>query len=150
MITKPTTIPEGFHTLTPMLCVADAIGAIRFYERVFDAAVTERHDEVGRKVSNATLAIGDSLLMLSDESSDHSKEHAGEGWPRSPKTLRGSSASIYVYVSDAEAVCGRAATEGARVISPVRDREWGDRVGSFEDPFGHIWNVATHVRRAPH
>ena len=149
MSTNPTT-PEGFHTLTPMLCVADAIGAIRFYERVFDATVTARHDEVGGKVSNATLAIGDSLLMLSDEFSEHSREHASEGWPRSPKTLRGSSGSLYVYVSDAEAVFARAEAEGVRVISPVRDREWGDHVGSFEDPFGHIWNVATYVGRLPH
>jgi PhnB protein len=141
---------QGYHTLTPMLSVDDAIRAIEFYQRVFDAEVTERHDEPGGKVSNATLRIGDSLLMLSDESSEHSREHASEGWPRSPKSLRGSSASIYVYVPDAEDVFRRAVAERARVIAPVADKEWGDRVGSFQDPFGHVWNVATHLAVLPH
>ncbi|HTF34268.1 MAG TPA: VOC family protein [Myxococcota bacterium] len=150
MATTSSVIPEAFHTLTPFLCVADAVRAIEFYKRVFDATVIERHDEPGGKVSHATLRIGDSPLMLSDEFSQHSQEHRGEGWPRSPKSLRGSSASLYMYVANTEAVFERALAEGARVISPVADKEWGDRLGSFEDPFGHIWNVATHVARLPH
>ncbi len=143
-------LPEGFHTLTPILCVSDAIAAIKFYERVFDASVKERHEEDSGRVSNAVLAIGDSSLMLSDELSEHAKEHAGEGWPKSPESLRGSSGAVYVYIGEVDAVFARAIAAGARVISPVEDKPWGDRVGSFEDPFGHIWNVATYSKRLPH
>lgn len=150
MDVKSNPIRKGFHTVTPMLCVNDAARAIAFYQRVFDATVIEHHVEAGGKVSNATLKIGDSPLMLSDESSEHSREHANEGWPKSPKSLRGSSASVYVYVPNAESVFERAVAEGARVISPVSDKEWGDRLGSFEDPFGHVWNVATHFAELPH
>jgi PhnB protein len=140
-------VREGFATLTPVLSVSDAIAAIRFYEKVFDARVLERHDEVGGKVSNAALAIGDSSLMLSDEFSEHSRQHAGEGWPKSPKSLGGSSASLYLYVADADAVLARAVAEGARTIRPATDRPWGDRIASFEDPSGCVWTVATHLRR---
>jgi uncharacterized glyoxalase superfamily protein PhnB len=132
------------------LCVSDAIAAIKFYERVFDATVRERHEEASGKVSNAVLAIGNSSLMLSDESSEHSKAHAEEGWPKSPKSLRGSSASLYVYVVDADAILERAAAAGVRVIRPVSAAAWGDRLGSFEDPSGHVWNVATHIKPLPH
>jgi len=150
MAKDSTKVREGFRTLTPILCVSDAVAAIRFYERVFDASVLERHDEMGGKVSNAALAVGDSSLMLSDEFSEHSRQHAGEGWPQSPKSLGGSSASLYLYVPDADAVLARAMAEGARTIRPATDREWGDRVASFEDPFGQVWTVATHVTRLPH
>jgi len=150
MATKSIVIPEGFHTLTPLLCVADAVRAIEFYKRVFEATVIERHDEPSGKVSHATLRIGDSPLMLSDEFSQHSQAHSGGGWPRNPKALRGSTASLYVYVANSETVFERAVAEGVRVISPVADREWGDRLGSFEDPFGHVWNVATHIAKLPH
>jgi PhnB protein len=150
MDAKSNPVRKGYHTVTPMLCVNDAARAIEFYQRVFDATVIEHHAEAGGKVRNATLRIGDSPLMLSDESSEHLREHANEGWPKSPKSLRGSSASVYVYVPHAESVFERAVAEGARAISPVRDREWGDRLGSFEDPFGHVWNVATHFAVLPH
>lgn len=88
--------------------------------------------------------------MLSDESSEHSMQYAGEGWPKSPKSLGGSSASLYLYVSDADAVLAQAVAEGARMIRPASDRAWGDRVASFEDPFGYMWTVAAHVTRWPH
>jgi PhnB protein len=141
---------RGYHTITPSLCVRDARAAVKFYVAAFDAKVIEQHDEPDGKISNVTLRIGDSPLMVSDETSQHALDHAHEGWPRSPHWAGEPSASMYIYVPDADAVVARAVEAGATVIAPVQDREWGDRLGGFRDPFGHIWNVATHVAELAH
>jgi len=88
--------------------------------------------------------------MLSDETSAHYREHAQEGWARSPAPPRGASASMYVYVPDVDEVFRRAISAGATPIAPVADQPWGDRLGGFRDPFGHIWSVATHIAVMAH
>ncbi len=76
--------------------------------------------------------------MLVDEMS----EHGALG----PKSLKGSPVAIHIYVSDADATAEQAVSAGAKVTMPVSDMFWGDRYGQLEDPFGHRWSIATHVR----
>jgi uncharacterized glyoxalase superfamily protein PhnB len=60
--------------------------------------------------------------------------------------LKGSPVTIHLYVEDVDAFAARAIAAGAKVTMPVADMFWGDRYGQFEDPFGHRWSIATHVR----
>lgn len=129
-------IPEGYHSITPYLVVDDAAGAIDFYRRAFGAQERMRMNTPAGKVGHAELKIGDSMLMLADEM-------PGSGM-RSPKSLGGTPAGIFVYVEDVDTVFNQAVSAGAKVEMPVADQFWGDRYGKLKDPFGHSWSLATH------
>jgi PhnB protein len=135
MATKP--IPEGYHTVTPYLSVDDAAKAIDYYKKAFGAKERVRMDAPGGKIGHAELEIGDSLVMLADSFPQSST--------KPPKELGGTSASVFMYVEDVDAVVKRAVDEGATVTMEVADQFWGDRFGSVQDPFGHSWALATHV-----
>ena len=135
-ITKP--IPDGMHTVTPHLVCAGASDAIEFYKKAFDATETSRLPAPDGKLMHASIRIGDSTLMLVDEAPQHGM--------LGPKSLKGSPVIIHLYVNDADAVAARAAAAGAKITMPVSETFWGDRYGQLEDPFGHHWSVATHVK----
>ena len=129
-------IPDDRPRVSVYLCVDGAAEAIEFYTSVL--GFTElRRMEFGDRVGHCELALGDSLVMLSDE------------WPEvgvvSPRTLGGTPVSMSVYVEDADAVFDAATAAGATVLRPVEQQFYGDRSGQFEDPWGHRWGVATHV-----
>jgi uncharacterized glyoxalase superfamily protein PhnB len=63
-----------------------------------------------------------------------------------PKALKGTPVTVHLYVEDVDAFAARAAQAGAKITMPVADMFWGDRYGHLEDPFGHRWSVATHVK----
>ena len=63
---------------------------------------------------------------------------------RGPKSLRGTPVNIYLYVEDVDRIVAQATAAGAKVLMPVEDQFWGDRTGTIEDPFGHVWYVSTH------
>jgi PhnB protein len=129
-------IPEGYHTVTPYLIVRGGTDAIEFYKGAFGAVEHERvHDDCGN-VRHAEISIGDSRIMLADESP--------ELRALSPKTIGGSPVSIHLYVEDVDAVVAKAVAAGASLTRPVADQFYGDRVGGITDPFGHRWFVATH------
>ena len=133
-MTKP--IPEGFHTVTPYLAVKGAADAIAFYDRALGA--TERFRfENGGKVAHAEIQIGDCVIMLSDE--------WPEGGHLSPQSLGGTTTSLHIYVDDVDSAFQRAIDAGAKEERAVQDQFYGDRSGTFLDPFGHRWNLATHV-----
>lgn len=134
-------IPDGYPRVTPYLIVDDASAAIDFYKSVLDATERMRMGGPDGKVGHAELGIGDSVIMLADE---HPEMDA-----RGPKTVGGTPVSLHVYVEDADSVFERAIESGAEALRPVEDKFYGDRSGSFEDPFGHHWNVATHVEEVP-
>jgi PhnB protein len=100
-------------------------------------------DPDGTTVNHAMLTIGDTTIMLSDPSSQDVRESGSKGTYRTPLMLGGSSVHLYVYVANVDEVFKRALEAGAKVIDPVEDRDWGDRIGGIEDPFGHVWWVAT-------
>jgi PhnB protein len=135
MPTKP--IPEGYHTLSAYLAVDDAAKAIDWYKRAFGAKEVVRMHGPDGKVGHAELQIGDSKLMLSDP------------FPQAamtpPKELGGSTAGLFMYSADVDAVVKKAVDEGASVVMEVADQFWGDRFGTIADPFGHTWSIATHV-----
>jgi PhnB protein len=132
-------IPDGYHTLTPVLVLDDATSAIDFYKRAFGArelGVMPTAD--GKRVMHAELQIGDSRLMLSDDFPEY-------GGSRSPKALGGTTGSLHIYVPDAEAAFKRAVDAGATVAMPLADAFWGDRYGVVVDPFGLQWGISTHI-----
>ena len=131
-------IPDGMHTLTPHLVCAGAADAIEFYKAAFGAVEGGRLAGPDGKLMHAMVRIGDSALMLVDEMS-------GCG-VLGPKALKGTPVTIHLYVKDADAVTTRAITAGATVVMPLQDMFWGDRYGVVEDPFGHRWSIATHMR----
>jgi PhnB protein len=135
MATQP--IPEGYSTISPYLAVDDAAEAIAYYKKAFGAEETVRMDAPDGKIGHAELKIGDSHVMLSDPFPQASTTP--------PKELGGTSASIFMYVEDVDAVVQKAVDAGATVTMEVDDQFWGDRFGSITDPFGHIWSIATHV-----
>lgn len=129
-------IPDGYHSVTPYLIVDGAKRALEFYRQAFGAELLLCVDAPGGKVGHAEIRIGDSLVMLADE-----HPHMGAKGPRS---YGGSPISLMVYVEDCEEVFARALAAGAKVVRPLADQFYGDRVGSLEDPFGHQWHIATH------
>ena len=139
MPVKP--IPEGYHTVTPYLAVDDAAEAIEYYKTVFGAKERVRMDAPGGKIGHAELEIGDSLVMLSDP--------FPQATTRPPKELGGTSVSVFMYVEDVDAVVQQAVDAGATITMEVADQFWGDRFGSVQDPFGHLWSIATHVEDVP-
>jgi PhnB protein len=137
---KAQPIPEGMRTVTPHLICAGAADAIEFYKKAFGAVETARLPGPQGKIMHAMLRIGDSAVMLVDE--------MPEWGALGPKALKGSPVTIHLYVDDVDAFAARAVKAGAKITMPVEDMFWGDRYGKLEDPFGHHWSVATHVRDA--
>lgn len=131
-------IPHGMHTITPHLVCAGAAAAIEFYKEAFGAVEVDRLAGPDGKLMHAMLRIGDSPLMLVDE---FPEMHA-----LGPKALGGSSITIHLSVVDADASFKRAAAAGATPRMPVTDMFWGARYGLVQDPFGHLWSIATQVR----
>jgi PhnB protein len=134
-------IPEGYPRVTPYLIVDDGAAAIGFYTSVLGAGERMRMAGPDGKVGHAELNVGDSVIMLADE---HPEMNAV-----GPKTVGGTPVSIHVYVEDSDSVFERAIAAGAKSLAPMENKFYGDRSGSFEDPFGHHWNVATHVEDVP-
>jgi PhnB protein len=139
MATKP--IPEGYHSITPYLCVDDAAQAIDYYKKAFGANETVRMAGPDGKIAHAELEIGDSRVMLSDAFPQFTT--------RPPKELAGTSVGIFMYVEDVDAVVKRASDVGGTITMEVADQFWGDRFGALTDPFGHLWTIATHVEDVP-
>ena len=130
-------IPKGYNTVTPYLVIKGAAKAIDYYKNVFGATVVVRMDGPGGKVGHAELQIGDSRIMLADENLEMGH--------RSAHTIGASPVSLYVYLPDVDKVVQRAVAEGAKIQRPVEDQFYGDRSGFIQDPFGHLWGIATHV-----
>jgi PhnB protein len=131
-------IPEGYHSITPFLVVKNCADAIEFYKKAFDAEERYRMNMPDGKVGHAELKIGDSVLMLADEFPEMKS--------LSPKSIGGSPVSMYVYVQDVDAMFNNAVTAGGIVLDGVKDQFWGDRYGRLEDPYGHLWSIATHKK----
>jgi PhnB protein len=137
MAAKVNPIPGGYHTVTPYLTVNDAARAIDFYKKAFRAQEIMRMDTPNGKIGHAEIKIGDSVVMLGDEmpgSACHS-----------PTALGGTTAGVFIYVTDVDAAYKQAVDAGAKADMPPANMFWGDRYGRLTDPFGHSWSIATHV-----
>ncbi|MEE9425641.1 MAG: VOC family protein [Methylococcales bacterium] len=134
MTVKP--IPESFHSVTPYLSIKGATEALEFYKRAFNAKEMFRLPAPNGDIGHADILIGNSHIMLSDQ--------CEESPIPSPQALGGSPVGLYVYVDDVDMLFEQAINAGATEIKPVEDQFYGDRTGTLEDPFGHIWFLATH------
>jgi PhnB protein len=134
-------IPDGYHTVTPYLALRDAARAIEFYKKAFGAKEELRIPGPGSKIGHAEIVIGDSHIMLADEHPE--RGHLG------PQSRGGSTVSIMLYLENVDAVVERAVAAGAKLLMPVADQFYGDRMGGLEDPFGQVWYVATHTEDVP-
>lgn len=130
-------IPDNYPGVTPYLYVDGASAAIEFYRAVFGAPERMRMADPTGKIGHAEIEIGDSVIMLADE--------FPELGIKGPNAYGGSSSSLSVYVEDVNAVFEMAITNGATSVRPVKSEFYGDRLGTFLDPFGHSWSVATHM-----
>lgn len=134
---KVSATPAAYHTVTPYLIVKGAAQAIDFYQTVFGASEMMRLPGPNGTIVHAEIKIGDSPVMLADEM-------PGMEF-RSPSSIGGSSVGLLLYVEDVDACAAKAVAAGAAVVKPVQNQFYGDRSGTFTDPFGHVWTIATHV-----
>jgi PhnB protein len=131
-------VPEGHYTVTPQLTLDNAAKAIDWYKKALGAEEVSRAVGPDGKIMHAEIRIGNSLIMLNDEM----------GGGKSPKTIGGSPASLWIYVEDCDALFNRAVAAGGQVppgpMGQLSDQFWGDRTGSVIDPHGYLWTIATH------
>ena len=131
-------VPTGFHTLTPHITVRNADQALEFYKKAFGAEVQNIARMPNGKVMHAALQIGDSKLMLNEESPEFGA--------LSPLATGGSGVMLHIYLENVDAAFDRAVSAGAQVKMPLMDQFWGDRYGVIADPYGHKWSLATHIK----
>jgi PhnB protein len=130
-------VPKGYSSVTAYLVAQDAAKAIDYYKDVFGAKETMRMPAPGGRIGHAELTIGDSKIMLCDESLEMNA--------RGPRSVGGSPVTIMVYVKNVDAIVERAVAKGGKLLRPVKDQFYGDRSGAVEDPQGHFWHVSTHI-----
>lgn len=134
---KVNPIPPGYHTVTPALVVRGGRQALEFYKKAFGAKeLGAMYMPDGQKLMHAEIQIGDSRLMLGDESPDMGAV--------SPQALGGTPVTLNIYTEDCDALFNRAVSAGATPKMPPTDMFWGDRYGKVVDPFGHGWGILTH------
>lgn len=135
MNTEINPIPKGYHSVTPYIIVDSADDALEFYEKALGAKIVSKMESNGRIV-HAEFKVGDSIIMLAENCPDmHLKPQLGEY----------RSVSFMVYVPDVDASAEKALGAGMKMMKEVRDQFYGDRTGTFEDPFGHVWTLGTHI-----
>ncbi len=136
---RPSPIPAGMHTVTPNLVLAGCAKAMEFYKEAFGARELMRMMMPGtERVMHAEMRIGDSVVYLNDGMPG--------GAMRAPGPDHAATASLALYVKDADGLFDRAVKAGASATMPVADMFWGDRMGVVTDPFGHSWMIMTHTR----
>jgi PhnB protein len=139
MAVKP--IPDGYHSVTPYLILDDATRALEFYKKALGAVELMRMPAPGGRIGHAEIKIGDSPVMLADESP--------EMGARSARKMGGSPITLMIYDKDVDAFVARAVAAGAKITRPIANQFYGDRTCSLEDPFGYQWYIATHVEDVP-
>ena len=137
MSTPVKPIPAGYSVVSPYLIIRGAAKALEFYQQVFGACERMRLEMPGGVIGHAEIQLGESVIMLADEFPQMDC--------RGPESFGGSPVSLHVYVTDVDAVVAKAVANGAKIKRPVQNQFYGDRSGAIVDPFGHTWNIATHV-----
>jgi PhnB protein len=137
MADKVNPIPQEYRGATPYLSVKDAARAIEFYKNAFGAREVMRMPQPDGKIGHAEVRIGEAPIMLADELPEMNF--------RSPQSIGGTPVNILVYVNDVDKLVDQAVAAGAKLLRPVADQFYGDRLGVLEDPFGHSWSFATHI-----
>ena len=134
--------PDQYHNVTPYLVVDGAAKVLDFVKQVFGAEELFRMDAPGGLVGHAEFKIGDSIVMLSDEL----EMPGAPNTRKTPKNAGATTGGVMLYVKDVDGFFERAVGAGAKSVMPPADQFWGDRYGQIEDPYGHVWALATHLR----
>ena len=134
-------IPKGYHAVTAYLSVQNAAQALEYYKRAFAAKELVRMPMPDGKVGHAEIQIGDSHVMMADESPNM-------GF-LGPLSRGGTTVQLMIYVRDVDGTVDKAVAAGGKLKRPVENQFYGDRSGTIEDPFGHVWTIATHVEDVP-
>ena len=129
-------------SITPHIVVQGAERAAAFYRDAFGAEEVSRIPVPDGRLMSVELRFGDQALHLADE--------FPEVGVLAPPSIGGTAVVLAVEVADAESAFNRAVAAGATVRQPLQDAFWGDRQGQLEDPFGHRWNIAQHLRDVSH
>lgn len=130
-------IPENSSIVMPRLFCRDAAAEMEFCSYTFGARELNRRPGPDGKVAHGLMAISGEMIMIEAEWS---------GFPARAPQLDGSSpVGIFVYVDDVDQVVERAVTSGAKILYPVQNQFWGDRMGWIMDPQGHTWTVASRI-----
>ena len=140
-VKKVQPIPKGYHSVTPYLSIRDAGQALDYYKKAFGAKEVLRMQGPDGKVGHAEIKIGDSLIMMADE-------FPNMGF-LGPQARGGTTVQLMIYVRDCDGTVNKAVAAGGTLKRPVQDQFYGDRSGTVEDPFGHVWTIATHVEDVP-
>jgi PhnB protein len=140
--------PPG--SIMPFMYNDDVVRAFELYQKVFGAIEVHREVQPGGKVSHLQIAIGDTHVMLRDATTPDLAEYRAQGFAATPRSLGGTPLHLYIYVVDADAAFKRALDSGSKIVDPMEDKRWGDRCGGVQDPFGHIWYIATPLKDASH
>jgi PhnB protein len=135
-------VPAQYGSATPHLIVSPCSEALDFYVKAFGAKVLGKMPGPGGVMMHAEMKIGDSIVMLADEQ----PAMPGQSSRKTPKNAGATTGGVMLYVKDVDAVFERAVAAGATAAMPPQDMFWGDRYGQIEDPYGHVWAVATHQR----
>ncbi len=134
----PNPIPDGYHAVTPYLICRNAAQAIAFYQKAFGARELFRFPGPNGIVGHAELQIGDSRIMLADE--------PAQGSWRSPQAVGGTTTvTLVLYVKDVDATFRQAVAAGGKEVQKLENKFYGDRMGTLQDPFGHVWSIGTHI-----
>lgn len=134
-------IPDGYHSVTPYLMTDGAADAIAFYKEAFGATELFRMTDAKGRIGHAEIRIGDSVVMLADTQPGATCS--------GPRSLGGSTVGLMIYLENVDTVFARALKAGGKSLRPLAHQFYGDRSGTLEDPFGHVWTVATHVEDVP-
>jgi PhnB protein len=121
--------------VTPYLCCRSALRALEFYRVAFGAVERSRQMQPDGRLGHAEIVVGQAIIMLADE--------FPEIGFRSPRSLGGSPVYLHLEVPNVDSVYERAIAGGAKPLRPVSDQPYGERSGQLEDPFGHVWILAT-------
>jgi PhnB protein len=138
---KVSPVPAGYHTATPYLTVNDGAGALEFYKRALGAREVMRMAMPDGRIGHAEIRIGDSVIMLSDESPGATT--------KAPSSLGGTTGSVMLYVPNVDAAFKKAVDAGCTSLMAPADMFWGDRFGKLQDPYGNQWGMATHQEDVP-
>ena len=129
-------IPEGFHTVTPVLAVEGGVEALDFYERAFGAEVRLKL-VMGGKLMHSELRIGTSIVCVNDSFPEFGSV--------APDAQQPVPVALMIYTEDCDAVFAQAVEAGATAVNEPGDQFHGDRAGSLRDPYGHRWMIVTHI-----
>ena len=134
---KTSYLPEGYHNVTPYLIIDGAAAALDFYRTAFGAQEVMRMPSPDGRIGHAEILVGTSHVMLADE-------HPDMGY-RGPQAYGGTPVSLMVYVPDVDATFAKAISAGATELRAIANQFYGDRSGTLQDPFGHVWTISTHI-----